>query len=129
VFFFTVTLADRSSHLLVRERSTVSAAPIGNIALRLPGTVCGNGREFLILLRLCAAGYPPGNREKAMASFVVLKSGGADVLVNVENVNFIKSHGQTSTVHFTGGQDLVINVSTDEAFGMMQDAKQTPAKR
>ena len=86
-------------------------------------------RTFLILLRLCAAGYAPGNRENVMASFVFLKSGGADVLVNVENVNFLKSHGQTSTVHFTGGQDLVINVSASEAFGMMQDAKQTPAKQ
>ena len=63
-----------------------------------------------------------------MASFVVLKTGGADVLVNVENINFIKSHGQTSTIHFTGGQDLVVNVSAHEAFGMMQDAKQTPPK-
>ena len=61
-----------------------------------------------------------------MASFVTLKSGGADVLVNVENIVFIKSHGQTSTIYFTGGQDLVINVPVDEAFVLMQDAKQAP---
>jgi hypothetical protein len=75
------------------------------------------------------AGYLPGNRETVMASFVNLKSGGADVLVHVENIVFIKSHGRTSTIYFTGGQDLVINVSTAEAFGLMQDVKQTPLKR
>jgi DNA-binding LytR/AlgR family response regulator len=64
-----------------------------------------------------------------MASFIALKSGGADVLVNVENINFIKSHGQTATFHFTGGQDLVVNMSASEAFGMMQDAKQVPPKK
>jgi hypothetical protein len=61
-----------------------------------------------------------------MAHFVNLKSGNFDVIVNIDNVDFIKSYGQTCALHFGGGQELTIDASAHATFGMMQAAKRAP---
>jgi hypothetical protein len=58
----------------------------------------------------------------------VVPFGAIGASTNVDNIDFIKAHGQTSTIYFSGGQETVINASLFEAVGMMQDAKQTPRK-
>lgn len=63
-----------------------------------------------------------------MAHFLSLNIAGYDVIVNIDQVDYIMGKGAECALHFGPGHSLRVDKSAYEVIGLMQDAKKTPAK-